>query len=400
MSILYFYMLFSVLLADGVMVFLTPVIVYQLTGSIEYSGLSYALWWLPRIFLIPAIGRYIDHLGVRPLSILSDLIKITGCLFLALHNFSSDLLIAISFGLTGSLISIGNSQTLISYEKIISQFSEDKEHHANLMSRMDFLGMILGPLIGMLMIDYGYQYLLLLPCVLYLSNAIFFYTRHGSGLNEAHAMQAHQAPPTLKKSMLFISSAPLLLFSIFIAIGNNMFDGLVESAGAALIDQAMGLPVKYFGLIDVAAGVCGVVGTYIYGYTRLYTSRTILMIASVTIIVSSSLTLILFQNSLWVFILCYGASIIGKVFSGNLCRIIRIEVIPTDILASTSSVIVLLNQMILPVTGLLLFLSSGSSFIVYLLMTCAICITLLAGCFLSISLNKASNINEKNTSQA
>ncbi|WP_409521670.1 MFS transporter [Pantoea sp.] len=400
MSILYFYMLFLVLLADGVMVFLTPVIVYQLTGSVEYSGLSYAIWWLPRIFLIPVIGRYIDRLGVRPLSILSDLIKISGCLFLALHTFSSDLLIAVSFGLTGSLISIGNSQTLISYEKIISLVSEDKEHHANLISRMDFLGMILGPLIGMIMIDYGYQYLLLLPCVLYLSNAIFFYTRHGSTLNETHAVDVYQTHPTLKKTILFISSAPLLLFSVFIAVGNNMFDGLVESAGAALIDQAMGLPVKYFGLIDVAAGVCGVVGTYIYGYTRIYASRKILMIFSVTLIVSSSLIMILFQNSLWVFILCYGISIIGKVFSGNLCRIIRIEVIPENILASTSSVIVLLNQIILPVTGLLLFLSIGSSFIVYLLMACATCITLLAGCLLTLSLSKANNINEKNTSQA
>ncbi|PLR29530.1 MFS transporter, partial [Chimaeribacter arupi] len=37
MSILFFYLLFFVLTADGLMVFLTSVIVYQLTGSIEYS---------------------------------------------------------------------------------------------------------------------------------------------------------------------------------------------------------------------------------------------------------------------------------------------------------------------------------------------------------------------------
>ncbi|MCG9526216.1 MFS transporter, partial [Providencia rettgeri] len=56
MSNLFFLMLFCVLTADGLMVFLTPVLVYQLTGSIEYSGLSYALWWLPRILIIPLIG--------------------------------------------------------------------------------------------------------------------------------------------------------------------------------------------------------------------------------------------------------------------------------------------------------------------------------------------------------
>nr|WP_253937799.1 hypothetical protein [Dickeya dadantii] len=32
-----------------------------------------------------------------------------------------------------------------------------------------------------------------------------------------------------------------------------MFDGLVESAGAALIETQMGLSVKYFGFIDICA---------------------------------------------------------------------------------------------------------------------------------------------------
>ncbi len=78
-------------------------------------------------FLIPLIGQYIDGLGVRPVSVISDSCKIIGCLFLLIVDFSSDLVaIAISFGLVGSLISIGNSQTLISYEKIIALMSRHK----------------------------------------------------------------------------------------------------------------------------------------------------------------------------------------------------------------------------------------------------------------------------------
>ncbi|WIF72587.1 MFS transporter [Proteus vulgaris] len=174
MRIVFFHMLFFVLTADGLMVFLTPVIVYQLTTSIEYAGLTYALWWLPRIFLIPLIGKYIDSLGVRPISIISDGFKITGCLFLLYVDFTSEMMIAVSFGLVGSLISIGNSQTLISYEKIVASISNNKEHHINMMSRMDFLGMIIGPLIGIFFIDYGYKYLLVIPVIFYFINACFF----------------------------------------------------------------------------------------------------------------------------------------------------------------------------------------------------------------------------------
>lgn len=167
MRIVFFYMLFIVLTADGLMVFLAPVIVYSLTRSIEYSGLTYALWWLPRIFLIPLIGKYIDNLGIRMVSIISDSCKIIGCLCLILMSLSSDLMIAICFGIMGSLISIGNSQTLLSYEKIIALISNDKETHVNLLARMDFLGMIVGPTIGIIFIDYGYKYLLFFSFLFY-----------------------------------------------------------------------------------------------------------------------------------------------------------------------------------------------------------------------------------------
>lgn len=217
MRIIFFYMLFFVLTADGLMAFLTPVIVYQLTASIEYSGLTYALWWLPRLFLIPLIGKYIDDLGVQPISVISDIGKVIGCLFLLLTNFASDFMIAISFGLIGSLISIGNSQTLISYEKIIALISHHKEYHINLMSRMDFLGMVIGPSVGIVFIDFGYKYLLIIPCLFYFINAIFFlffYVKKEVN-NEKKNVNNLKEKMFFTKKVIYIFSSPILLFSIF-----------------------------------------------------------------------------------------------------------------------------------------------------------------------------------------
>lgn len=195
------------------MVFLTPVIVYQLTTSIEYAGLTYALWWLPRVFLIPIIGKYIDGLGVRPISIISDVFKITGCLFLLYADFTSEMMIAVSFGLVGSLISIGNSQTLISYEKMIASISNNKEHHINMISRMDFSGMIIGPLIGIFFIDYGYKYLLIIPVIFYFINALFFlfFYKEKKRIHENNSQEIISS----NKMILYILSSPIILFSIF-----------------------------------------------------------------------------------------------------------------------------------------------------------------------------------------
>ncbi|MEQ5178170.1 MULTISPECIES: MFS transporter [Proteus] len=398
MRIIFFYMLFFVLTADGLMVFLTPVIVYQLTTSIEYSGLTYALWWLPRLFLIPLIGKYIDGLGIRPIAVISDSCKIVGCLFLLITHFTSDLMIAISFGLIGSLISIGNSQTLISYEKIIALISHHKEHHINLMSRMDFLGMVIGPLLGIVLIDFGYKYLLVIPCLFYFINAIFFLFFYARKEINTENINNSEEKIFFTKKFIYIFSSPILIFSVFIAIGNNMFDGLIESSGTALIDQVMNLPIKYYGFIDIAAGIFGVFGTYLYGCLNQYISRVLLTIISIAIITISSSLLVFFQSSIIIFIICYAVSIIGKVFSGNILRILRIEIIPINQLASVSSLIILLNQMILPIVGGLLFFSMGEVTVIYTLMIISIGITLISGGLLVIRLKKRRRYHKKSPS--
>ncbi len=187
--------------------------------------------------------------------------------------------------------------------------------------------------------------------------------------------------------MVIIFTSPILIFSIFIAIGNNMFDGLIESSGTALIDQSMSLPIKYYGFIDISAGICGVIGTYLYGYLTHYLNRKLLMSLSIFIITISSSLLIIFQKDITIFVIFYALSIIGKVFSGNILRMLRIEIIPVTQLASISSLIILFNQLILPIIGGVLFFSTGNVSTVYTLMIIAMAITLMSGIMLIMRLN-------------
>ncbi|UZE31387.1 MFS transporter [Pseudomonas asplenii] len=390
MSILLFSFLFLALTADALMTFMVPVVVYLLTGSIEYSGLSYAVWWLPRLLLIPMIGQCIDNVGIRPLSIISDIIKTAGCLFLIFQNSADPLVISIMFGVVGSLVSIGNSQTLISYEKIIATLSRAREHHINLMSRMDFLAMVIGPVVGILLIDFGYKYLLIIPCLLYFLNAGYFSWVRLNPIKKVNSKNPGSVVGRQAVSSLgFIASVPVLLGVIFLSMGNNMFDGLIESSGAALVELNMNMPVKYFGVIDIVAGAFGVLGTYAYGATRIRMKRPRLLLMGLFFVVFPSLFLIAFPASFVIFVLCYAMSIFGKVVCGNVGRMIRIEVIPLHRLASTSSVIVMLNQSVLPIVGMSLFFWGKSTDVVYFLMMLSVMVTLASGCFLVRELSKA-----------
>lgn len=392
----FFYALSLVLTADGLMTFLTPVVVYQITGSVEYSGLSYAIWWLPRLTLIPLLGRLIDRLGVRPLSIVSDCVKVAGCLSLTLFQLDNPLETAIGFGLVGSLISIGNSQTMIAYEKIIALLSTRKSHDVNVLSRLDFIGMIVGPTVGLLFIDFGYKLLLLVPCLFYLINAAFFLcVRLGDVGKESTTVRVLDA---LKRnyngvSFRFILCTPVLPCLIGLSAGNNMFDGLVESSGAAIVERSMNLPIKYFSLVDIAAGVCGVWGTYIFGALSRRTDRLLITIMGLLLIIIPSVALIAFPNLLSVFVACYALSIIGKVFTGNIGRLLRIEVIPMSIYASTSSLVVLLGQAILPAVGIALFLLGSKAGMLTLLLSTAVLLSTACGLLLLKTLTRTQAQN-------
>lgn len=161
-----------------------------------------------------------------------------------------------------------------------------------------------------------------------------------------------------------------------------MFDGLIESSGTALIDRKMNLPIKYFGLIDVAAGIFGFLGTYIYSFISRKTSRFSLLFFGLFIIIIPSVILVVNPDSIYVLVIYYSVTIVGKVITGNINRIIRIETISVYILASISSIIVLLCQSVLPIVGIYLFFSTGKENSIFHMMFISIIITTMSGAFL------------------
>lgn len=383
-----------VFIADGLMVFLIPVMVYAETHSLTYSGFSYALWWLPRIVLIPALGSLIDRLGIRPVSIASDATKAFGCLLLCLVlNFADQpMTLSIAAGLLGACISIGNAQTLTAMEKLIALRSQQLDRDANLLTRLDLLGMVLGPIIGMLLYEYSFITLLYIAATLYLCNAYYFLTSRLFTSTPEYSQDNKETTPCLASGSLFSSlmmlKRPFIILMILLAMGNNLFDGLVESSGAALIENQMGLSVKYFGFIDLCAGIAGFLSTLIYAHALKHMRRESLLALGLGLIVISSLLLTRALTQPALFISCYALGIVGKVFTGNIMRSLRLRLIPTDRLASVSSLIAMLNQSVLPLAGGLLFVCERYGWPLTGCLYFAIVLSLLAGSGLLIGLRR------------
>lgn len=370
-------LLLLVLSADALLVFLLPVMVYAHTASLAWSGLAYAMTWLPRIGVTPLVGRSIDRWGVRKVSVLSDVLKCAGCLcvVLMLSAAPDALTVTLLGGLLSGLVAIGNAQSLIAYEKMIALVSRDVDRDVNLLCRIDQLAMVTGPLCGFLCYAAGVEALLLLAAVLYVSNALCYAFSRVVPDNRCEAACDVTAPGP--GNLKLILSTPVLVSSVILAVGNNAFDGLVEAGAVSLIDRAMQLPIEYFAFVDVCAGICGVAATLLYPRLAAAVPALRLFSAAALLTVLASALMILSQAYLPGFLVLYALNIAGKVFMTNFCRGLRIRLVPVERLASVSSLMVLMNQAVLPVVGMTLYLLGEQARSLSVLLLAAIAISVL-----------------------
>ena len=371
-------LLLLVLSADALLMFLVPVMVYGYTASLAWSGLAYALAWLPRLLLVPLVGASIDHWGVRRVCVVSDLAKCASCLavIVMLSRTPSALAVTVAGGLLGAVVAIGNAQSLIAYEKLIALVSTDVDRDVNVLCRVDQMAMVAGPFVGFVGYAAGPIPLMVLAGVFYLLNAAWY------GLSDvvahhdicgSHA-EGGQALENLKRIVL----TPLLMSTVLLALGNNAFDGLVEAGAVSLIDRAMQLPIQYFAFVDICAGLCGVIATLAYPALAAALSPLRLFVLAAAVTVVASGLMVVFQAHLVGFLALYAFNIGGKVFLGNFCRALRIRLVSVERLGSVSSLMVLMNQAILPVVGLTLYLLGDQRHSLSGLLLSAIVVTLIA----------------------
>ncbi|MFZ9036415.1 MAG: hypothetical protein ACO2ZM_09940 [Francisellaceae bacterium] len=366
----FFYLtLLSSLTADALLSFIVPVLVYAYTLDIGMSGLAYGIEWLVRLMVVPVIGRKIDTMGIRPCAIFFDSLKIVACLgFIGcLSSIDNYLTLAVVAGIFGSLVALSNAQTLIVYEKYISEITDEHdgrlERYANFISRADQLAMILGPLIGFFVYGIGIEVAVYLAIPLILLNLYFFISRrylHAYTINAVAAPVISETENPTKSPLSVMMSSGLFAVLLLIVIASffsNMLDGTVEAAGVAVIFSNMNLPMSYFAFINIAAGLVGVMATFVF--SRLYRKETEVFMLTLVVILEfiAGLGLFLCFEKFSGFILCYALCIGSKILRITLTRIYRIRLIPKQSFASLSSIMTVMGQSSLPLVGLLLYIS-------------------------------------------
>jgi len=359
----FFYSLFLSRLADQIILFLVPLVIFQLTGSVAWSGAAFFLETLPRFLSFPICGALCDRMSPLALLRVSQLFRAMACV--------AGMTAYAVVGGVGWLIGISavcgvlTTQGLMAREVMLPQlFHQHRfEKVASYTQIADQLGMVLGPLVaaGLLKL-WSWEYVVASSAALFLAadGAVMLWQR----LVRPVLTDPNPAPGSwalsLKTALRHLIQRPGLLEAVLLAAAVNLVIGVTLATSAAMVTGVHGQTDTYYALLQMAGAVTTVI--VLFAIAHLPTALEILgLVAYVMIFIGGMVTGLASHAQSHAHIYALGFILVigfDKMFNVFI-RTLRVRIIPRQDLGKTTGLIVMLNNLSQPLAGLLVSAFAG-----------------------------------------
>jgi MFS family permease len=368
---LFYVSLFLSRLADQVLLFLVPLVVFETTGSVAWSGLAFAVETLPRFLACPLCGAMCDRISPLKLLRTSQLYRALVCLggvaafavvggvgwLVALSAICGVLTVQ---GMMAREVMLPQVFKLHRFEKVLA--------HAQIA---DQLGMVLGPLLAALLLGWWHwSYVVAVTSVLFLladATITLWWRATRPTLAAPEVAPGHWAAP-IKTAFLHVLRLPGLKKVIVLAAGVNLVIGVTLATSAAMVTGLHHRSSGDYALLQTAGAVVTVV--ILLAVARASWSLRTLGGLSFSLIFAGGVLTALSASG-WGYLLGF-LLVVGfdKMFSIYI-RSLRQKIIPPKDLGKTTGVIVMLNNLSQPAAGLVvgLFASAKQAQSVILVLT-------------------------------
>ncbi|WP_114971565.1 MFS transporter [Rhodoferax ferrireducens] len=356
----FFSSLFLSRLADQILLFLVPLVVFQTTQSAAWSGLAFFVETLPRFLAFPVCGALCDRMSPLKLLRISQMLRAFVCIG---GVVAAELLGGIGWLVAlSALCGVLTTQGLMAREVMLPQvFRDDRLEkvlaHAQIA---DQLGMVLGPLLAALALGWWpWQGVVAATAALFLlADAAMGLWRRVSTVQLAAPQSVHGqhwAQP-IKTALVHVWHLPGLMQLIVLAAGVNLVVGVTLATSAVMVTGQYQRSGDDYAVLQMAGAVATVSILLVIARTAL-PLKTMGPLSYVCILLGGLLTA--YGTGLWSyaagFLLVVG---FDKMFSVYI-RSRRQKVIPAADLGKTTGVIVLLNNLTQPLAGLVVGVFAG-----------------------------------------
>ncbi|MFC6338020.1 MFS transporter [Pseudomonas sp. CCM 7891] len=352
----FFISLFLSRLADQILLFMVPLIVFQTTHSVSWAGLAFFVESLPRFLAFPVCGALCDKFSPVRILHISQVYRALACVVaVVLYGmFEGIYWIVILSALCGVLTTLGIMAREVVMPHIFKHYTYAKTLSYSQIA--DQTGLVLGPLVAALMLEiWAWHWVLLGIAGLFLlaDLAMLFWQRRTTvGLESFEQHQDIWLQP-LRIAFGHIRNLAELKKIIALAAGVNLIIGVTLATSAAMvIGQYAAGKDTYAGL--QAAGAVVTIAILFYLARATLPLKMLGGLSCSMIAVGALITAI--SPNLWGYTLGF-LLITGfdKMFNVYM-RSIRQRIIPARDFGKTVGVMTLLNNISQPLAGLLIAL--------------------------------------------
>ena len=348
----FFISLFVSRLADQILLFIVPLIVFQTTNSVSWAGLAFFFESLPRYLSFPVCGALCDKYPPVRILHISQIYRAVACVIaIALYAvFDGIYWVVILSALCGVLTTQGVMAREVLMPHIFKHYTYGKTLSYSQIA--DQGGLVLGPLVAALLLEFWAWHWVVGLFVL-ADLAMLFWQRNTNVKLQTFEQHQDVWLQPLRIAFRHIRQLAELKKIIALAVGVNLIIGVTLATSAAMvIGQYAAGKQSYAGL--QAAGALVTIAILFY-LARSTLPLKVLGSLSYCMIACGALITALSPN-IWVYTLGF-LLITGfdKMFNIYF-RSVRQKVIPPQDFGKTVGVVSLLNNLSQPVAGLLIAL--------------------------------------------
>jgi MFS family permease len=356
----FFFSLFLSRLADQILLFLVPLIVFQTTNSASWAGLAFFVETLPRFLAFPVCGAMCDRFAPIRLLHISQMYRAAVC--------AGAMALYVVFGgifwlvLLSAICGVLTTQGIMAREVVMPHIFKDYRYGKTLSYSQiaDQTGLVLGPLLAALSLEVcpwpgvvmGAALLFVLADL-----AMREWQRSSHVVLETFEQHRDVWVQPLRIAFGHIRRCAELKKIICLAVGVNLIVGVTLASSAAMVIGSFGESKDFYAALQASGALVTI--AILFGLARVSLPLSVLGRVSYCAITLGALVTASGAASevyLVGFLLVVG---FDKMFNVYM-RTIRQRVIPLRDFGKTVGVITLLNNLSQPLAGLLVGVLAAS----------------------------------------
>lgn len=355
----FFASMFLTVLADQILLFLVPLVIFQMTGDVGWSGLAFFFETLPRYLSFPVAGILCDRFAPVTLLRLSRVFRAAACLV----GIGGQIAFGGVWWLIGlsAIAGVLTTQGMLALEVVLVRAFADQRFekvasYGQLASQMGVVG---GPLVAAyLMTFWPWEAVVGVATVLFLLSDLAFRLWPGQSrmVGPQEASERRHPAADLTHALKLVWTLPGLLRAILQAAGVNLVIGATLATAAAMMTGYFGQSEQTYAWLQVGGALATLAVLTLTAHVA-FSLNTLGRVAYSLIFAGTVLTGLGAHPLVYAtgFLLIAGFDKMFNIY----VRTLRKEIIPPNEFGKTTGVIICLNNLSQPVAGLLVAVFAG-----------------------------------------